>query len=251
MNLDAYMDDFGRDLARAARTRRRRARRPLALAVPLAAAATVAAVVVPGKGGTVDAIAAARAALATDGEIVHMKLLMEGSRGPGYEAEHWTATGAWRTVHSTSDGQRRQIAYSNDRLRLYDPDRDVVTILPHARPAMGPSAFGDDLASDLRKLLAEGDLRDEGLVTQDGRQVRRLVRDLVSNDKYETTFIYTIDPDTFEPISGELRIQRKGGRVVPGPRFTVLSYERLPLNEQTDDLLELEKTPNTKYVWRG
>ncbi|RKQ90593.1 hypothetical protein C8N24_0405 [Solirubrobacter pauli] len=251
MNLDAYMDSFGRDLTRAARTRRRRAGRRLALAVPIAVAATAAAIVVPGGGGTVDAIAAARAALAPTGEIVHMKIRMTlpGNR-PGSETEQWYAADPvrWRTRQVLRGAGRIEIASSDDRLRVYNARRDVVTIYDDAKLATGPNLFGTDPASDLREQLAKGDVRDEGVVRFDGRDARRLVQE-VKHDGFTQRFVYYADPTTFAPLAGQLTILRKHGKALRGPEYRVTVYERLPLNEQTEALLKLDKTPSTRYVW--
>ena len=262
MTLDTFMDDFGRDLDRAARTRRRRRRRGtrLALAVPVAVAATIVAIAVPGKGGTVDAVAAARAALAPSGEIVHMKVQMGfGGHQAGLPpVEQWYASDPdrWRTRTEGLDVRRNgrarpvqfETAFSNDRMRLYDQRRDVVTIwrsekLPRA--ARGPSLLGGDPATDLRAQLGKGDVRDDGIVTVDGKRVRRLVQ-----DAERQRFVYYMDPDTFAPVAGHVSLKRHDGKFFRGPQFKVVLYERLPLNDETEQLLKFDKTPKTKYVWR-
>ncbi|MDA0168007.1 hypothetical protein OJ998_02830 [Solirubrobacter taibaiensis] len=253
MNLDAYMDDFGRDLTRAARTRRRRRTgKRLALALPVAVAATVAAFVIPGpNGGTVDAVAAARAALAPDGEIVHMKIELQAGPRIVFPVEQWYAADPvrWRTrTEGFKAVQGMETLFRNGRVRFYDARRDVVTIWrPDSYPgAGGPSLFGGDPATDLRAELGKGGVRDDGLVTHDGREVRRLVR-TERQDGFTRRFVYYVDPGTFEPVGGHLSIQRAGGKTFRGPEFTVTLYERLPFDER---LLEFKKTPDTKYVWR-
>jgi hypothetical protein len=265
MNLDAYMDDFGRDLEHAAQTRRRRRRRlalRLAPVLPVAGALALALTLLPGGGGSVDAIAAARAALAPNGEIVHMKVEMGiGDRGGMPPVEQWYAAGPdrWRTrtesLKIRGKGRVRPVqfetAFSNDRMRFYDQRRDVVTIWRNdkARGQMGPSLLGGDPASDLREQLGKGDVRDDGVVTVDGRKVRRLVRDLQTRG-YKQRFVYYMDPDTFAPVAGHLNIERPDGKRFRGPQFKVVLYERLPLNEETEQLLKFKKTADTKYVWR-
>ena len=126
MNLDAYMDDFGRGLTRAARTRRRRRTgRRLALLVPVAAAATVAAIVAPGpSGGTVDAIAAARAALAPrrrdrphEARAAAREPLVSAGR-----AVVRRRTGALAHPHRWGPAAVRgtEMLFRNGRVRLYD-----------------------------------------------------------------------------------------------------------------------------------
>lgn len=254
MNLDAYMDDFGRDLTRAARTRRRRRTgRRLALVLPIAVAATVAAIVIPApNGGTVDAIAAARAALAPDGEIVHMKIELQMGERVVFPIEQWYAADPvrWRTRTEGAGVVRgSETMYRNSRLRFYDRRRDVVTIWHRDTfpIAAGPSLLGGDPATDLRAELGKGGVRDDGVVIVDGREVRRLVRDSPRSEGLGRRLVYYMDPNTFEPVGGHFSLLRPGGKYTRGPSFKVTLYERLPFDER---LLEFEKTPDTKYVWR-
>lgn len=263
MNLDTYMDDFGRDLTRAARARSRRRRRliRLAPAIPVGAALALALALLGGSGGSDDALAKARAALAPNGEIVHMKVQMGISgryRMPVVEQWYAAEPKRWRTrSEAIRIGPHRrtlhfETAFSNERMRFYDRRRDVVTIWrnEHLRgDLMGPSLLGGDPASDLREQLSKGNVRDDGVVTVDGRKVRRLVQDIGGKQGFGQRFVYYMDPTTFAPISGHLSIERKGKRY-RGPAFKVVLYERLPLNEQTEQLLKFEKTPDTRYVWR-
>jgi hypothetical protein len=260
MTLDRYMDDFGADLARAARARvRRRRRLRLALALPGAAALAVAASTLPGT-GSVDGVAAAREALAPANEIVHMKVQTRlGKDAIGPTTEQWYAGDPtrWRSVSSFNALRRRaapalemaEIAYFNDRIRIYDKHRDVVTILngPTALKPMGPSVLGGDPSTDVRAMLAAGDVRDDGVVTVDGRSVRRLVSDQTDFGP-RRRLVYYMDPQTFAPLGG--RVYFDSERRVPTLEFTVEVYERLPLNAETQRLLRFEETPSTKHVWR-
>jgi hypothetical protein len=273
MNLDTYMDDFGRDLKRAAarrRSRRRLARRALLPAVPVGAALAVAITALPGGVGDVDAIAAAREALAPDGEIVHMTVRFKtkgAPAGPGIEQWYAADPVRWRTRTILPQGRRAvprmmdrhgritgrlETAFSGGRMRLYVEARDTVTISrgERYRPAAGgPSLFGGDPATDLRAQLSKGGVRDEGVVTAQGKRVRRLVRENTHRNS-TARFVYYVDPDTFAPVGGLVTHQRRNGPLMHGPEFMVSGYERIPLNEQTEHLLEIEKTPETKYVWR-
>lgn len=248
MNLDAYMDSFGRDLTRAARTRRRRAGRRLALAVPVAVAAAAVAIVVPGGGGTVDAIAAARAALAPEGGIVHMKIRSGNGRGRALEIEQWYAADPerWRTSAYVRGRGRVEMGEVNGRLRVRDDRRDVITIYRDAQLARGATPIGSDPAADLRAQLAAGDVRDDGVVTVDGRQVRRLVRDRRAG-AFTHRLVFYMDPATFAPLGGHDVILRKGRAPLRMGAFTVTGYERLPFDAR---LLTLSRTPKTRYVWR-
>ena len=143
MTLDRYMDDFGNDLARAGRARARRRRRVrLALALPAAAALAVAVAALPGTDGDVDAVAAAREALAPVGrDRPHEGADADARKNvmrPDDRAVVRGRSGALaqrpvvRPSAATRRPQRRagdaEIAYSNDRVRMYDKRRDVVQI---------------------------------------------------------------------------------------------------------------------------
>jgi hypothetical protein len=260
MTLERYMDDFGDDLARAGRARTRRRRRArLALALPGAAALAAGVAVLPSANG-VDAVAEAREALAPANEIVHMKVQTRvGGNGIGPSAEQWYGgdPARWRIVQSLVPGAPAgwrgahampEMVYSNDRMRLYDKRRDVVTIFSGMQllQPMGPSVLGGDPSTDVRAMLAAGDVRDDGVVTVDGRQVRRLVSEQEDAGP-PRRLVYYMDPLTFAPLGGRMYFGKRRG---PAIVFTVTEYERLPLNDETARLLKFDKTPDTKYVWR-
>jgi hypothetical protein len=130
-DLDRYLDDLGAKLDRA---RPRRSRRPL-VAIPALALAIAAAALVFGPGGQshpVDAIAAARAALETDGQILHMKVRIEldpsTSISPGAKIAHydeqWSQSDPkrWRFHQARTDGSWSEVAYSDGTSTDYDSD---------------------------------------------------------------------------------------------------------------------------------
>ena len=107
--------------------------------------------------------------------------------------------------------------------------------------------LGGDPANDLRTMLAAGDVRDDGVVTFDGRSVRRLVAE--QKKPYPRRLVYYMDPQTFAPVGGRMYPVHKNRRMRP-IEFTVKRYERLPLNAENAKLLRFDKTPNTRYAWR-
>lgn len=270
MNLDAYMDGFGRDLERAAAARRRSRRRAARLLLPAVPALAFAFAVLPGSGPQVDAIAAARAALAPAGEIVHMKIRVDnGPSVPSRVSEQWylAEPERWRTrvvvprrpiggtvLVDPATGQilagRVEWAFRDERLRVYTSTRDVVTIFRSRQAHLPNSGLGGDPTTDLRAQLAQGGLRDEGVVTRDGREVRRLVRETQRPRGVTQVFVYDMDPATFAPIAGRVYFLRGGKPQPGGVEYRVEAYARLPLTERTERLLEIEKTPDTKFVWR-
>jgi hypothetical protein len=262
MNLDTFMDDFGRDLQRAAQPSRS-PRRRLLIAVPAATGLAAVGVVALPRGGGVDAIAAARQALSPDNEIVHMviepKAPAKGPRGLLPRTEQWYSAGLhrWRTKMQLIAGARAAKAqpfeqiYGDDRVRMYDAKRDVVTIYDGVKLARNAQVgvAGGDPFTELRKQLDAGDLRDDGVVTRDGRQVRRLVRIEKNKGAFQQEFIYYMDPKTFTPLGGRMALTVKGKRSF-STEFVISEYERIPLTDESRKLLQFNKTDQTKYVWR-
>ena len=266
MNLDTYMDDFGRDLARATR---KRPRRRLVVAIPTAVGlATVGVIAIP-RGHGIDAIAEARQALAPANEIVHMKITFKlpgRARMIAGGTEQWYAADPprWKTRsimpspkgRATKLGGMVERVYSGDRMRIYLAKRDVayinrgvkVAVKPVGAP--GPGVAGGDPATELRKQLDAGDLRDDGVVTHDGKQVRRLVREQKIGKRNVQQFVYYMDPQTFAPLGGVMRFFLNGNRRASSFEFVISDYQRIPLNAESERLLKLTKTPDTKYVWR-
>ena len=257
MNLDAFMDDFGRDLHRAGERPPRRTRRRLLIAVPAATGLAAVGVVLLPRGDGIDAIAEARQALAPGNEIVHMVIEFKSpERGPRVvmpKTEQWYATGPDRWRSRSQIGAQTTLfeqIVSHDRVRLYDKRRDVVRIYTGVKAfPVGPGLAGGDPATELRKELAAGDVRDDGVVTHDGKQVRRLVRDKKIGHSNTQRFVYYMDPQTFAPLGGRMYFDFAKNRRIAA-EFTISGYERIPLNAETKKLLTFDKTPDTKYVWR-
>jgi hypothetical protein len=263
MTLDTFMDDFGRDLQRAARRPTRSARRRILIALPAATGLAAVGVVALPRGDGVDAIAAARQALSPDDDIVHMviepKQPVKARRLVIPTTEQWYSASLhrWRTktelIEPPGGAPARpyEQIYSPDRVRMYDARRDVVTIydgVKLARTAQVGLAGGDPF-TELRKQLDAGDLRDDGIVTHDGKQVRRLVRVQKNQRAFTQEFIYYMDPKTFTPLGGRMALTVKGRRTF-STEFVISKYERIPLTDESRKLLQFAKTDQTKFVWR-
>jgi hypothetical protein len=263
MNLDTFMDDFGRDLHRAATPAPRRSRRRVLIAVPAATGLAAIGVIALPRGDGVDAIAAARQALSPDDEIVHMVIEPKVSRkGPHLvipRTEQWYSArlGRWRTKSELiarpngKAGRPYEQIYGGDRVRIYNAKRDVVTIydgikLPADRQV---GVEGGDPATQLREELDAGDLRDDGVVTHDGRQVRRLVRVQKGKGSFRQQFVYYMDPKTFAPVGGRMSLLTEG-KLTFSTEFVISHYERIPLTDESRKLLRFDKTAETKIVWR-
>ncbi len=255
MNLDAYMDDFGRDLKR---TTPRRRRRPL-LALPAVAAAAVGVALLP-SGHSIDAIAAARAALSPSGEIVHMKVQIIARKGlvTGPPTEQWYAADPdrWRVDFGiparpgvAAGTDEMQVAYTPNRMRQYSTKTDKAMIFTGVgSDAPAPGLAGGDPSTTLRDQLAKGDVRDDGVVTVDGKQVRRLVS-TSKMGSFNRRLVYYMDPTTFVPLGGHMTFQGLKGAHFQTD-FKITGYERIPLNDETAKLLQIQHTDHTKFIWK-
>jgi hypothetical protein len=279
--LDRYLDDFGTrlDTASANPPRRRLGRPALALAATVAAAALTV-VLLTGSGEPLDPVAEARAALTAPGEIVYMKLTSRAnaSRGvvvsaPPQTSEQWTTEHPrrWRLAlvsepakHGTPArraGDVQQLSYADGTSRSYTASRRSMLVMrglhdgdPRARlpSILGPGT--GDPATDLRSVLdAAGEVRDEGEVRSQGRTVRRLVRDERAGGVLRLRLVYDVDPKTFAPVGATLSRWVRSRGVKPrmlSVRIRVDAYKRIPLNDTTAKLLEIDTPPGTKVVVR-
>jgi hypothetical protein len=264
MNLDAYMDDFGRELKRA---RPPRQHRRLLIAAPTALALTAVGVIALPRGDGIDAIAEARQALAPGNDIVHMVIEYKPPAGdkkaprivmPKMEQWYAAAPNRWRTRTEFSGNAVRRFPaseqiFANGSIRIYDQRKDVVNIYRGVRmvtPAgvAGPGFAGGDPATELRKQLDAGDVRDDGVVEHDGKPVRRLVREQKIGLRMQQRFVFYMDPQTFAPLGGRMYFTLNRKRRFMS-EFTISTYERIPLTDESKQLLHFDKTPSTKYVW--
>jgi hypothetical protein len=289
-DLDRYIDDFGRRLGAAApvRPRPRMARLGLAGGVlaGVAAAAGVA-VLLATSGERLDPVAEAQAALAAPGEIVHMQITSTfvapgvGSVPPPQTTEQWSAPDPprWRfvqTIPPRKAGQggafdahgpitgRQEISYAHGVQRSYNADRDTLTVnrgfSDAGAAARVPSPLSNgsgsgDLQTDLRAMLAGGDVTDEGEVQVGGRTLRRLVSVDPSpaakrRGGLGRRLVYDVDPQTFAPVQATLTltVPSRPGALRLISRMHVDAYERIPLTAATAGLLRIRTTPHTKVV---
>src|SRR6478609_3275339 len=263
MTLDTFMDDFGRDLHRAAARPPRRTRRRLLIAVPAATGLAAIGVVALPRGDGIDAIAEARQALAPDDAIVHMTIEPKRTTNrvqvviPKTEQWYSASLQRWRTKTELIRGPRAAAGLpyeqiiGGDRVRMYDARRDRVTIYDGVKlPKNGRVGLaGGDPATELRTQLDAGDLRDDGVVTHDGKPVRRLVRLEKGRGNFRQQFVYYMDPKTFAPVGGRMSLVVKGKRTFTS-EFVITGYERIPLTDESRKLLHFNTTDQTKYVWR-
>lgn len=260
---ERYLDDFGRELERAAaRTapkpvRRRRLRLAVATAATAAIAATITTVslLAPSGDQRLDVLAEARAALAPRGDILHTVVrtsvtLPKGhpdwmrSWSGGQQIEQWSTTSPrrWRTRISPVGGGGTyvagsaaltgafQTAYANGRETSYAESRGRVVIRPippaHAAgrvPGQLPGGRPDPVAA-VRAFLARGALHDRGTATVDGRRLRRLSGTVRVAGGVLLRLECFVDPTTFVPALA--RVQRVGAAMRRTRRWTPISVVR-------------------------
>jgi hypothetical protein len=263
-------------------------------AVAVTTAAVVAALLgSPGK--HLDPVAEAQAALDPPGEIVYMQitstLVAPGTSSvpPPQTTQQWTALDPprWRFVQTLPPQRHRQggafdahgpitgrqeFSYAGGVQRSYSADRDALTVtrgFSNDGPAAHvPSPLGTgtgDLQTDLRSMLANGKVTDDGERQVNGRTVRRLISEQDSQlgggaattkskpggrPGLVRTLVYDVDPTTFAPIQGTLTITLPSH---PHPlrlisHMHVDAYERIPLTATTARLLRIHTTPRTKVT---
>lgn len=283
MTDDAYeqfLDDFGRQLERAAAAepapRRPRLRLTIATAGVTAMATAILAVALlgPSDNQGLDVLAEARAALAPGGEILHtvVRQSIELPRGHprwmrtwtgGQEIEQWSTSTPrrWRTrivprgggTYVAGDAALSgpfEIAYADGLETTNASGRGGVIVRPLApahsagrAPGQLPGGEPDPVAA-IRAFLARGTLKDRGAATVDGRHLRRLTGSVrVAGDVWLRLECF-IDPATFVPAVA--RIQRIGSAMQPPRQWTPISVvrfvlvERLPLTPESERLLRIE-----------
>jgi hypothetical protein len=86
------------------------------------------------------------------------------------------------------------------------------------------------------------------VVEHDGKPVRRLVREQKIGLRMQQRFVFYMDPQTFAPLGGRMYFTLNRKRRFMS-EFTISTYERIPLTDESKQLLHFDKTPSTKYVW--
>jgi hypothetical protein len=146
-----------------------------------------------------------------------------------------------------------QVAYADHAQTTYTEKLDELQVISGYKGAAAsqlpaPTALGSDPLTSLRAMLADGRLEDRGLVTVDGRQVRRLVgferRQAGDERPLVTRLQYDVDPDTGTPLTARIvfpySATRQHDEPTPVSVITFERYERLPLDAGTAKLLEVQ-----------
>jgi hypothetical protein len=278
-DADALLE---RLLATPAEPRRAPARRrlpQLAAATALVAVAVFAALSLldsdEGPGGNV--VAKAVAALTQPDVIYHAEVIPslhasdrpEPKQRPFFDTWHTTGGRMHQRMYLLKDGhrgrlyedfagQRRPGRLGGPALR-YDGRTNTINESGFGRDLSVKGAPGVDPfnpGEGLKELEAEGRLRVAGRVEVDGRPAYRLVSDTVrgSGGTVERSQIL-VDAETFLPREQRLFIKNRDGSTVRVV-WRYVTYERLPLNDETSSLLAFDPpagakcTPGARHMTR-
>lgn len=286
--LDRYLDAFGARLEAAAAPAKTATQRRFPRFAPLATTATATALAITAvalllPGGTttqrLDVVAEARAALAPKADelthlVVRQRLAGASSNAKGVQPEfaneQWSATKPvrWRLTYemprnsTLHPGQRVEVAYADGVEQEYFPAinhlRRVHGIRTQPAPAAHP--LGTDPIAALRAMLAQGTLRDSGTARSGDRDVRRLVGTRTRTvpgfkgrkpTKLVTAVQYDVDANTFAPVRARLEVPPFPGS---DPLYVILdfdAFERIPLNAESEKLLQVHPKPGVSITEIG
>lgn len=131
----------------------------------------------------------------------------------------------------------------------YDATTDTLTrgMVGLDRNEQAPELYPEsDPAESLRRLQSEGRLRVDGTATEvDGKDAYRLVSGPLPGPegRGQNSYEYLVDAETYYPLSLQFVSRVDDASFTLNTRY--LTYERLPLNEQTREQLELDARPGS------
>lgn len=266
---DAVLERILATPAEAARERPRRRWRRLAAITALAAVVIFAAfsLLDSDDGRAPNVVARAVAALTHKDVVYHARGLgymwspVEPKRQPSPFVETWhTAGGRMHSktyaakngqrgrLYSEIAGQRRPGRLGGPAL-MYDAMKNEIypSGFGRTRAKMAPGVDPFDPGRALREFQAEGRLRVAGEIEVDGKRAYRLVSDWeqAAGGATQRSEI-VVDARTYLPITHRLWSRAPNGRGTAGMVWHYLTYERLPLNERTARLLDLDAPADAK-----
>jgi hypothetical protein len=188
---------------------------------------------------------------------------------------------------------RLEVAYADGRTEMYVPGRRITLVIddekapadgerrapstaagaasiqffatPPDRRLPGPNKLArdgtpfvdnrpPDLISDIERMLADGELRDQGEAVRDGRTVRVLSGERERGDGtgvwVRTKLAYVVDAATFAPISATSTSTMQDSGATASTTATFGDYERIPLTRDSAKLLAIDARPGTKVIER-
>jgi hypothetical protein len=250
-------------------TRRRRRWPQLVAATGVVAVAVFAALSLldSDEGPTPNVVGKAVAALTQKDVIYHAKAIAD-ARAPEFpegtpslylESWHTTSGRLHRRTYAVKDGrkgrayddfagQRRPGRLGGPALR-YDPYTNSILLSGFGRDLSVKGAPGIDPfnpGNGLRELQAEGRLHFAGRVQVDGRPAYRLASGTVSGEggTRERSEI-VVDAQTYLPREARVFARTRSG-ATRSVVWHYMTYEKLPLNDETEHLLALAPHPGAK-----
>ena len=216
-------------------------------------------------------LARAVAALSQDDVIYHFQAIAHATasdlpevakRDYFFEAWHTTngrmhrksyaaKTGGKGRFYEDFAGRRRPGRVGGPALR-YDAVANTISESGFGTARGGGGAPGldpFDPSRSLKELEGEGRLHAQGRVEVDGKEAYRLVSGPVQSSAGSLEGVerveYLVDPGTYLPLSQRYSVRYENGttRTV---HWRFLLYERLPLNDETRSLLDLDPHPGAK-----
>jgi hypothetical protein len=124
------------------------------------------------------------------------------------------------------------------------------------KPGRGGRPFVDtrppDPVSDVERLLAAGELRDQGVTMRDGRRVRVLTGGWRRGDGRQVfhtiTVEYVVDAETFAPIEATSTTRMEDSGATASTRAAFADYERIPLTRDSAKLLEIQPARTPRVI---
>ena len=216
--------------------RRRRLRLRLGLAIAALALIVVVVNVLPGGRShrplpsvePASAVERAAAALQSDRRtILHVRMLGrqydETRPDIRWENESWVGAGAYRMVETPPAGPVAETEQANGFDRIWDGERVLEMPAPDDEMSTSPE---DKFRAEALEYLRGGHARVTGQVRRDGRQALRIAADRGGQ-------VFIVDAHDYTPI--EFRTRGTGGGTV----LRFVTYERLPVNDETRRLLSI------------
>jgi hypothetical protein len=221
----------------------------------------------PGPGVVEKAVAA----VTQDDVVFHVVERMEATVPSGMGEDMTTYSESWNTADGrfhfkryVSGGPGADVLSEYAGRRL--PGRGVATMLGWDRQEdtiremgfgfdSGPVANLDPLGdpgAQLRALEEQGRLRLAGTTEVDGRRAYRLESGPVTlpgERETEHRTVFLVDAETYLPLVKRHTLDTSAGKATLLSHYTV--YERLPLNEETSELLALDPHPGAKCSRAG
>jgi hypothetical protein len=240
VDLPSVLERYRRELEIAVAddlSRRRRRRLRVGIAVVALALIVVVVNVLPGGSSNrplpavepASALERAAAALESDRKtILHVHMLgrQYDKTRPDirWQNESWVGPGGYRMVETPPQGPVAETEQIKGFDRIWDGERVLEAPAPDDEMSTSPE---DKFRAEALQYLREGNARVTGVVHRDGRDAIRI------STGRRSAQVFIVDAKNYTPI--EFRTRGTGGGTV----LRFVTYERLPVNDETRKLLSI------------